>query len=187
MKKNIAFLLVLAIACVTGSESFSQDNHFQPRPNTKRPQRPERGDMAKFKGKKNDRKKPAFILAVLRQKYPDQFKELMALRQSDPKQFREEMKKLTQKLCEERNQQKKELAELVKKYRENPSDDTKKQIMEKLSKQFDERLAVMEKAVDKFSEKLDKMKSKLQKRIDNKNAIVEQRFKDLTMDPVLRW
>ena len=187
MKKTIALLLALAFG-MAGGRVFSNDEGQQAFPGTRaRRPHPKQGGMDSPRNKKPDRKKAMFMLEVLRQKYPDDVDKLMKLRQDDPEKFREGMKKLGQKLREERAQQKKELAQLIKKYREKPSDDLKQQIMDKLSQQLDERLAVMEKMVEKANKKFEKTKDLLQKRKENKDAIVEQRFKELTMDPALKW
>jgi hypothetical protein len=45
----------------------------------------------------------------------------------------------------------------------------------------------MRKMVEKRAELLEKMKERLDKRLANKDKIVEERFKEITKDPALRW
>jgi hypothetical protein len=188
MKKTSATIIALAVlAMPLSGVSLARDKGDPGNKPFPQKNKSFRGDKKPRRGEMDDRRKVIMTKELIEREYPDKVEELKKLREENPEKFREEVKNLLKKIKEKKGKERKAFMELLKQYRENPSDNLKKRIMDNLSAQFDERLTMMRKIVDKRMELAEKMKERLEKRVENKNRIVEERFKELTKDPNLRW
>lgn len=135
----------------------------------------------------------AFQEQILDKLSEEQQTKLKRLQKENPEAFRKEIKNIVKryKSKQVKAAKQKEIDNLVSKYRESADNAEKEQLLiqikEKVSEQFNDKMASNRQNIEKTGKRLDELKNQLKKREDNATLIIEERIKELTKDPSLRW
>ena len=116
---------------------------------------------------------------------------LEQLKKENPEAFRTEVQKLVKERKEKRMQENAKLQELVAKYRETASDEEKQKILAEIrtetEKEFNAKMDANKKFIEQAEKRLEEFKKKCEARIEKASEIIDERVKELTKDPALKW
>ena len=116
---------------------------------------------------------------------------LEQLKKENPEAFRTEVQKLFKERKEKRIQEDAKLQELAAKYREAASDEEKQKILAEIKteteKEFTAKMEANKKFIEQAEKRLEEFKKKCEARREKASEIIDERVKELTKDPALKW
>ncbi len=116
--------------------------------------------------------------------------ELRRLHKADPEAFRAKIQeKMRDKNKEMRAHEEKTHA-LAEKYRQAEGEkkqELREQIISELKAEFHRRMDTNRKRLEQTEKRLEELREKLEERERNAEKIIEERFRDITMDPDVKW
>lgn len=131
---------------------------------------------------------------IMKEKYPNEAKEIENLRKMDPAKAREAMDNLRKKAGEAFRAEQEEIKTLADNYRTSNSAQDLDKLKDKIQKRLNEKLEMEQKIIEKSDEqiklqqeKLAKFKEEHEKRMNNKDKMIEQKIKELSEPPELKF
>ncbi len=127
---------------------------------------------------------------VLKEKYPQEVEEINKIRKDDPEKARTQMQALRRKIMEEQKAEREKIREMIAEYKNTHDpkqlDIIKAKIAEKLHERLDLEKKIIiqgEEKIKELQERLAKFKAEYQKRLDNKDQMIENKIKELSKNP----
>jgi hypothetical protein len=127
---------------------------------------------------------------ALKKKYPQEVEEINKIRKDDPEKAKAQMQSLKKKIWEEQKAEKEKIRNMIAEYKNNQDpkqlDAIKAKITERLNEQLEMEkkiIAQSEEKVKEMQERLAKFKAEYQKRLENKNQMIENKIKELSKNP----
>lgn len=200
MKKIFCSVLPAILVLIFISTIISAQD-FEPRPEGQRPEfihgenrgpRPPQ-NMPQMKKEMDQQRKQfekcleARKLLNIEVELPEEYSNLIKLQKDNPREFQEKLMMLTRKLEEKQQQEVRKFNELIEKYRKTKSDEDKAAIRKQLEIEFSQKMTLQRKRVEKLGENYEKAKAALAKRETGKDEIINDRLKQITSDPDLKW
>ncbi|MHB9137963.1 MAG: hypothetical protein ACYC4Q_01010 [Victivallaceae bacterium] len=150
--------------------------------------KPQKKRQEPLEGREPERER--VIEFIIKEKYPQDFAEVVALRKDAPEKAKEKMQALRKKVWDEQIAEREKLRDMIAKYKESKDSGQLEAIKQKVTEKLNERLemekkiiAQGEEKIKEMQEKLDKFKAEHQKRVDNKDQMIENKIKDLSKSP----
>lgn len=129
----------------------------------------------------------ALMFEKLRKESPEEYSRLMRLRQENQPQFLQELRKMS----DNRSKEEEKCIELGQLYRETEDPAERKRIEGEMKaavlKAFDAKIELHQQRLAEMEERLTSMRRKLEERKANRDAVCEERVRDLTRNPELQW
>lgn len=195
MKKSI--LTIMGLALIAGFTAFqvsAQDDNMDKPDGKKAPRKEMKKHQNKGGGWMNQDEQDGRmnrILQFMNSLSDEERARLEKLRKEDPDAFKAEMQKLKEKAKEQRQQEEAKVRELVKKYREAKTDEEKQKALNEIKaetvKQFNTMMEANKKCIEQTEKSLEEFKKRCEEQMKNSDAIIDERVKDLTKDPALKW
>lgn len=127
---------------------------------------------------------------IIKEKYPQEFAEVVALRKDAPEKAKDKMQALRKKVWDEQAAEREKLRDMIAKYKESKDAGQLEAIKQRVTEKLNERLELEKKMIAQNEEKikdlqdrLSKFKAEHQKRVDNKEKMIENKIKDLSKSP----
>lgn len=127
---------------------------------------------------------------IIKEKYPQDFAEIVALRKDSPEKAKDKMQALRKKIWDEQAAEREKLRDMIAKYKESKDAGQLEAIKQRVTEKLNERLelekkmiAQSEERIKEMQDKLSKFKAEHQKRVDNKDKMIENKIKDLSKSP----
>lgn len=127
---------------------------------------------------------------VLKEKYPQEVEAINKIRKDDPEKARTQMQALKKKIWDEQKTDRERIRDMITEYKNSQDpkqlDAIKARITEKLNERLDMEKKLIAQGEDKLKamqDKLAKFKAEYQKRLENKNQMIENKIKELSKNP----
>jgi len=127
---------------------------------------------------------------IIKEKYPQDFAEVVALRKDAPEKAKEKMQALRKKVWDEQATEREKLRDMIAKYKESKDAGQLEAIKQRVTEKLNERLELekkmivqSEERIKEMQDKLSKFKAEHQKRVDNKDKMIENKIKELSKSP----
>lgn len=127
---------------------------------------------------------------ILKEKYPQEVEAINKLRKDDPEKARPRMQTLKKKIWDEQKAEREKIREMIAEYKNSQDpkqlDAIKAKITEKLNERLDMEKKIIaqgEEKIKEMQERLAKFKAEYQKRLDNKDQMIENKLKELSKNP----
>jgi len=130
---------------------------------------------------------PEQMLNMIKAEDPEKYNELVGIKDANPEKFRDMLKAYLNEKKEKIQAEFKAVKELADKYRSTKDDKVKAELKAKLKQQLQNRLDMQEKQLKAQEENIKKGREALDKKKANMDQLVEDRIKELTQDPDLKW
>ena len=127
---------------------------------------------------------------LLKEKYPQEVEAINKSRKDDPEKARTQMQALRKKIWDEQKAEREKLRDMITEYKSSQDlkqlDAIKAKITEKLNERLDMEKKIIaqgEEKLKEMQERLAKFKAEYQKRLDNKDQMIENKIKELSKNP----
>jgi hypothetical protein len=200
--KSRWFATIAAVGTVMAGMSVYAEPNDPPQGPPPPPQKERRGDdIQGERPPRGDNKRGGFEAhnpqlgeMLLKNKYPDDVKAIEDLKKTDPAKAREAMETLKKKAFETFRAEQEDLKNMADKYRESKSQSDLDKLKEKIKSMLDNKLEMEKKMIEKGDEqlkmqqeKLAKFKAEHEKRMNNKDKMVENKLKEMTEPQELKF
>lgn len=142
------------------------------------------------RGMKGEGHERGGIFRMLQGLSKEEREELKELRKKDPEAFKKAIKEKIAQYQKMKQQEHRQLREMLEKYRTAGEDEKAKyleQIKAYTKKQFEEKMQRNREHVEQAEARLADLKQKLAEREKKADSIVDERVRELTRDPSLKW
>lgn len=127
---------------------------------------------------------------ILKEKYPQDVEAINKIRKDDPEKARTQMQALKKKIWDEQKAEREKLRDMITEYKSSQDpkqlDAIKAKITEKLNERLDMEKKIIaqgEEKLKEMQERLAKFKAEYQKRLDNKDQMIDNKIKELSKNP----
>ena len=129
---------------------------------------------------------------LVKEKYPQEFEEINKTRKDDPEKARTRMQALKKKIWDEQKAEREKIRDMITEYKNSQDPGQLDAIKTKIAAKLNERLEMEKKVITQSEEKLKEMQDRLakfkaeyQKRLENKDQMIENKIKELSKNPEL--
>lgn len=127
---------------------------------------------------------------IIKEKYPQDFAEVVALKKEAPEKAKDKMQALKKRIWDEQMTEREKLRDMIANYKESKDAGQLEAIKQRVTEKLNERLELekkmivqSEERIKEMQDKLSKFKAEHQKRVDNKDKMIENKIKELSKSP----
>ena len=188
---NSRFLTAMAVAGIIAfgiSGTYAQDTPVAGKSDDNNGKEPKSRNEKRPELREFERER--IVEIVLKEKYPQEVEEINKIRKDDPEKARTQMQALKKKIWDEQKAEREKIREMIAEYKNTHDPKQLDIIKAKIAEKLHERLELEKKIIiqgeekiKELQERLAKFKAEYQKRLDNKDQMIENKIKELSKNP----